>query len=86
VKSAGRLRACGTTAMQRARLAGGNFARSALFQRICPPWMGITPLMARTSVVFPAPLGPITARISPAESVSERRSSTGRLPCDTVSC
>ena len=50
---------------------------------ILPLSTGITPLTARTSVDFPAPLGPINATTSPELTSSETSCRTRFLPYET---
>src|ERR1700712_3490921 len=56
------------------------FVMSAPSKKIFPVVGGIAPVMALNSVVLPAPLGPRTARRSPALSVIHTLSTARKAP------
>ena len=51
-----------------------------------PSWGWYTPVMELNSDVFPAPLGPITARISPRRIASDTSRSETTPPKRSVTC
>src|SRR5450631_2996884 len=58
----------------------GKFFTSCPAKRIAPARAGVSPMMDRIVVVFPMPLRPITATISPEQTCSDRPNSTWLRP------
>ena len=69
--------------IRRARLRSDRPASGSLLIRTIPA-LAISPAMARSKVVLPAPFGPTRATNSPAPSASEMSSSTLRPPRSTL--
>ncbi len=66
------------------RRCGGTSPRSAPTQRIRPPSSGTSPATARSSVVFPQPLGPRIATVSPSPTVRSTASTAVLAPKRTT--
>src|SRR5699024_9887802 len=75
-RMAGTSRVWGKRATSRANSRRRNWPSSRPPKKICPPARGSRPQAARSSVVFPQPLGPIKAVIFPEGSVKLTSSST----------
>ena len=58
----------------------GKAATSCPAKRIAPDRAGVSPMMERMVVVFPMPLRPIRATISPVETRSDMPNSTWLRP------
>ena len=71
----------GTWAMPAARMrCAGRFCRARPSSATVPELGFSMPEMTRSSVVLPAPLGPITATASPASTSSEMPNSAANEP------
>src|SRR4051794_1162250 len=78
-------RPSGTCAMPLVTMAStGARVMSSPSSRTCPRSQRTSPLIVRSSVVFPAPLAPRTAVIRPVSALSETPSSARTGPYDVV--
>ena len=71
--------ACGITPIMR-RAAFGSFATSWPAMRAFPAVIGISVVIMRISVDFPAPFGPSSPKISPSFTLKETSSTAVKSP------
>src|SRR5207302_10131859 len=78
-------RPSGTSAIpSRTRACGGDAVMSRPSSRIEPALGRCRPMIVRRSVDLPAPLAPMMARVSPADTVRLISVSACKYPCRTV--
>ena len=79
VRSRSLVSACGITPIIR-RAAFGSFATSCPAMRAFPAVIGISVVIMRISVDFPAPFGPSSPKISPSFTLKETSSTAVKSP------
>src|SRR3984893_9364592 len=85
VKSKSLVSACGITPIVR-RTASGSRATSCPSTRTVPAVIGISVVIIRINVDFPAPLGPSSPKISPSFTANETSSTAVKSPYRLTTC
>ena len=76
-------RPCGTNAMPSFTISCVATASGSCLHRTCPATTGARPMIALSTVDFPAPLGPMTATTSPSRTPSDTASRAFTTPYRT---